>query len=319
VNKTPLVISGSIAIDRIMHFSGKYSDHIRPEALDSLSVSIFLDQLQDAYGGVGANIAYSLALLGDEPYLLGSVGPDAVAYMERLAHDGVNITHVHESKLNTATFNVITDDAQNQVGGFYPGAMFDSDTLSFEPWANADPLVVISPHDPQAMKRQVAECEKWSLRMMYDIGQQVTNLPGKDMAEGVRAAEILILNEYELSVLSEKTNMDPTDIKATVPIVITTYGKKGSVIEGSRVPRPIQVGIAKPKQMGDPTGAGDAYRAGFLYGFTRGWHLKAAAQLGAVLSSYAIEESGTQAHRCDLNDAKARYKTAFSEDLPSVS
>jgi len=302
-----------------MHFSGKYRDHIRPEALDSLSISIFLDQLQDAYGGVGANIAYSLALLGDEPFLLGSVGPDALVYMEKLAHDGVNITHVHQSKLNTATFNVISDDAQNQVGGFYPGAMFDSDMLSFEPWANSDPLVVISPHDPKAMKRQVAECEKWSLRMMYDIGQQVSNLPGKDMAEGVRAAEILILNEYEMSVLSDKTGWDPADIKASVPIVITTYGKKGSVIEGSRVPKPIQVGVAKPKTVGDPTGAGDAYRAGFLYGFVRGWHLKAAAQLGAVMSSFAIETTGTQSHHVSLDDAKARYKASFNEDIPSVN
>ena len=302
-----------------MHFAGKYRDHIHADKLDALSISIFLDQLTDAYGGVGANIAYSLALLGDEPFLLGSVGPDAAVYLEKLAHDGVNITHVHESKLNTATFNVITDDAQNQVGGFYPGAMFDSDMLSFEPWKNDDPLVVVSPHDPKAMKRQVEECSKWRLRLLYDIGQQVSNLPGKDMAEGVRAAEILIVNEYELGVLAEKTGWKAAEIKQTVPIVITTFGKKGSVIEGSRVPKAIQVGVAKPKQVGDPTGAGDAYRAGFLYGFVRGWHLKAAAQLGAVTSSFAVETVGTQAHRFTLDAVRARYKAAFNEDVPSVN
>jgi adenosine kinase len=302
-----------------MHFSGTYRDHIRPEKLDALSISIFLDQLQDSYGGVGANIAYSLALLGDEPFLLGSAGPDAAVYLEKLAHDGVNITHVHESKLNTATFNVITDSDQNQVGGFYPGAMFDSSMLSLEPWKNDDPLVVISPHDPKAMKRQVEECTKWRLRLLYDIGQQVSNLPGKEMAEGVRAAEILIVNEYELGVLAEKTGWKPSEIKQTVPIVITTFGKKGSVVEGSRVPKAIQIGVAKPKQIGDPTGAGDAFRAGFLYGFVRGWHLQAAAQLGAVTSSFAIETAGTQSHRFTMDDVKTRYKAAFNEDVPSVS
>jgi adenosine kinase len=318
MNKTPIIISGSIAIDRIMNFSGKYRDHIRPDKLDSLSISIFLDELKDACGGVGANIAYSLALLGDEPFLVGSVGPDAVAYLEKLAHDGVNITRVFESKLPTATFNVITDADQNQVGGFYPGAMFDSDTLSFAQWKNDDPIVVISPHDPKAMKRQVAECQKWRLRLLYDVGQQVSNLSGKDMAEGVRAAEILILNEYELGVLSEKTGWKAEGIKQTVPIVITTFGKKGSIIEGSRVPKPITVGVAKPKQVADPTGAGDAFRSGFLYGFMRGWHLKAAAQLGAVTSSFAIETLGTQSHRFTLDTVKVRYEDAFGEELPNA-
>lgn len=319
MNKTPIVISGSIAIDRIMNFSGKYRDHINPEKLDSLSISIFLDGQLDARGGVGANIAYSLALLDEEPFLLGSVGTDATAYMESLAHDGVNITHVFESKLPTAAFNVITDADQNQVGGFYPGAMFDSGTLSFEPWKNDDPLVVVSPHDPKAMKRQVAECAQWKLRMLYDVGQQVSNLNGKDMAEGLRAAEILILNEYELSVLAKKTGLSVHQIKQQVPIVITTLGSKGSVIEGSRVPKAITVGVCKPKQVADPTGAGDAFRSGFLYGFVRGWHLKACAQLGAVTAAYAIEAVGTQNHRFTLAQAKARYAQAFNEQTPNES
>lgn len=314
----PIVISGSIAIDRIMNFSGRYSDHIRTEKLDSLSISIFLTELKDAYGGVGANIAYSMALLGDEPILLGSVGKDALLYMEKLAHDGVNIKHVFESDLPTASFNVITDTDQNQVGGFYPGAMFDSDVLSFETWKSDAPIVVIAPHDPKAMKRQVEECKKWALRLMYDIGQQVSNLPGDEMAEGVKAAEILILNDYELTVLSKKTGLSIDEIKKTVPIVITTLGKKGSVIEGKKVPKAITVGIVKPGRVADPTGAGDAYRAGFLYGYARGWPLKACAQLGAVCGTYAIETMGTQSHAFTLDEITKRYKATFKEELPSL-
>lgn len=299
-----------------MRFSGSYQDHIRPEKLDSISISIFLDELHDAHGGVGANIAYSLALLGERPVLLGSVGSDGLLYMEKLAHHGVDISHVFESKLPTAAFNVITDSDQNQVGGFYPGAMFDSTSLSFEPWKDANPLVVVSPHDPKTMRKQVQECKEWGLRLCYDIGQQVSNLPGEEMAEGIAAAEILILNDYEMSVLSDKSGIAIADIKKQVPIVITTYGKDGSVIEGSHVPEPIKVGVAAPAQVADPTGAGDAFRAGFLYGHARGWPLLDSAQLGAVCASYAIEETGTQTHAFTAADINARYVTSFDQPLP---
>ncbi len=314
----PILVSGSIAIDRIMNFEGKYSDHINPDKLDSLSISIFLKELKDANGGVGANIAYSLALLGEEPFLVGSAGKDAVAYMEKLAHDGVNITHVFESELPTASFNVITDSDQNQVGGFYPGAMFDSDSLSFAPWKDHSPLAVVAPHDPKAMKRQVQECKDWSLRLFYDIGQQVSNLPGDEMRAGVEAAEVLILNDYELSILSQKTGLSVDEIKKMVPVVVTTFGKDGSVIEGAKVAEPIKVGVAAPKQVADPTGAGDAYRAGFLYGYARDWPLKASAQLGAVCAAYAIETMGTQSHTFTVEEITNRYREAFGEDLPGA-
>jgi adenosine kinase len=316
VKQASIVVSGSIAIDRIMNFSGKYADHIQTDKLDSLSISIFLDELQDAHGGVGANIAYSLALLGDEPFLVGSVGPDGLLYMEKLAHLGVNISHVFESKLPTATFNVITDSDQNQVGGFYPGAMFDSATLTFAPWKDENAIVVVSPHDPKAMRRQVQQAKEFNLRLMYDIGQQVSNLPGDEMAEGVDAAEVLILNDYEMSVLASKTGRTIEAIKQQVPIVVITLGKKGSVIEGKNVPEAITVGIVPPEQIADPTGAGDAFRAGFLYGYARDWPLKVCAQLGAVCGTYAVETMGTQSHLFTFTDVGQRYKKAFNEDLP---
>ena len=315
MQQTPIVISGSIAIDRIMSFGGKYQDVIDPEHLNSLSISVFVDSLKDVHGGVAANIAYSLALLGDEPFLLGSVGHDATAYMEELARAGVNITHLHESDLPTASFNEITDSDLNQVGGFYPGAMFDSSTLSLKPWKDQSPIVVVSPHDPKAMKSQVQEAKEWGLRLCYDIGQQVSNMTGEDMLAGVEAAELLILNEYELGVLSKKIGIDVATIKTTVPIVITTLGKKGSVIEGSRVGKPIVIGVAQPTRVSDPTGAGDAFRSGFLYGFVRRWPLEDAAQLGAVVSSFALESVGTQTHHFTLEDIRVRYKEAFGKTI----
>lgn len=318
VGTHPIVISGSIAIDRIMNFQGRYADHIRPEKIDSLSISIFIRNLTDAHGGVGANIAYSLALLGETPILLGAVGKDGLLYMEELAHQGVDITHVFESKLPTATFTVLTDSDQNQVGGFYPGAMFDSSTLTLEHWKDAAPIVVVSPHDPKAMKRQVAECKKWSLRLCYDIGQQVSNIPAEDLLAGMQTAEILILNDYELTTFSQKVGVSIADIKKKVPVVITTLGKDGSVIEGARIPTSIQVGAATVKHVADPTGAGDAYRSGLLYGLARDWPLKACAQLGAICGAYAVESLGTQAHSWTPAEITDRYEQTFSEPLPSV-
>lgn len=313
--KSNVVVSGSIAIDRIMNFDGRYEDLIRADSLDNISLSVFLQSMADTYGGVGANIAYSLALLGDAPVLLGSVGKDAREFMDKLSSQGVDTSHIHRSDLPTAAFNVITDSAQSQIGGFYPGAMFDSDSLSLAPWKDENPIVVVSPHDPKAMKRQVQECAKWSLRLCYDIGQQVNNMDAEDMREGIKAAHILILNEYEISQLSDKTGLSVAEIKSSVPIVITTKGKDGSIIEGAEVSKPLTIGIVPPTSVVDPTGAGDAFRAGFLYGFARDWPLKTCAQLGATCATFAVESMGTQAHQFTFADVAKRYEKTFNEAL----
>ncbi len=311
-----IVLTGSIAIDRIMSFSGSYEDYLHAEKLDSVSVSIFLDSLRDTSGGVAANIAYTLSLLGNEPYLLGSVGPDAVEYMEKLARHGVNIAHTHESTLPTASFNVITDRDQNQVGGFYPGAMFDSDTLSLEPWRGQNALVVISPHDPKAMRKQIEEAREMNLSVCYDIGQQVSNAPAEDIRAGVEAAEMLVLNDYEFAVLCKRTGLEAHEITAQVPVVITTHGPDGSRIEGRDVEKPIEIGVVSASEVVDPTGAGDAYRAGLCYGYAHDWSLHEAAQLGATCASFAIETLGTQTHTFDRESLAERYEKTFGTPPP---
>jgi adenosine kinase len=309
----PLVVSGSIAIDRIMNFGGDYPDLIQTQKLHSLSVSILLDSLQDTRGGIGANICYSLAMLGDSPILLGSIGESAKDYMADLEKLGVNTEHVHVSDLPTASFNVITDGNNRQVGGFYPGAMSDSASLSFEPWKDAKPFVVIAPHDPKGMRRQVSECKAHGLRLFYDVSQQVTNISGEEIKEGVEIAELLIVNDYEMSVICDKTGMSEEQIKKSVPIVVTTLGSDGSVIEGKAAPKRIEIGIVKPERIVDPTGAGDAYRAGFIYGYIRGWGHQQSAQLGATCAAYALEHAGTQSHQFTFKDVAERYQVAFGE------
>lgn len=298
-----------------MNFAGSYKDLIKPDKIHVLSISVFLKKMADTHGGVAANIAYTLALLGEKPILLGSVGTDAKGYMRRLRAKGVNTRFVHESQLPTAAFNVITDVDDNQVGGFYPGAMFDSQSLSFVSWKGRNVFCVISPHDPTAMRRQVKECVRFNLPYFYDVGQQVSNLDGDDLAAGVKSAHLVIVNDYELAVLCEKAKINPSELKARVPVVITTLGKKGSVIEGKSVPKPIKIKSAKPTQVVDPTGAGDAYRAGFLYGFVRGFDLKVCGQMGAVAAVYAIEKHGTQEHVFTRGEFSKRYEATYSKQL----
>ena len=299
-----------------MNFGGHFTDLIKFEKIHSLSISIFLDDLADSRGGVGANIAYSMALLGNQPILLGSIGREAGRYMQDLKKLGVNIRHVHKSQLPTASFNVFTDAGNRQFGGFYPGAMFDSTKLSFAPWKNKEAFMVIAPHDPKGMARQVEQCKRYDLRLFYDVSQQVTNISGKDIQAGVNAAELLIVNDYELSVICQKTGKTEVQIKALVPVVITTLGSDGSQVEGKNVPESIRVGIVKPKRIVDPTGAGDAFRAGFLHGYIRGWDLKTSARLGSTCAAYAIEQSGIQSHVFNYKDVSSRYQSAFKDQLP---
>lgn len=318
-HNSPIIISGSIAIDRIMGFDGRYQDLITPENIKSLSISPLLNRLEISNGGVAANICYSLALLGDTPVLLGSVGPDASLYMGNLAGVGVNTSYVHISDVPTASFSVITDNDENQVGGFYPGAMSDSVPLSFKPWKGTKAIVVVGAHDPAGMIRQVAEAKSWNLRMVYDASQQITTLGKTDLIAGIEAAEVLILNDFEMSVLSDKTGLSLSQIGRKVPVLITTLGKDGSIIKGSTVPEPIRIPIAQPRQVSDPTGAGDAYRSGLLFGLARGWDLTTSARLGATVASFAIEHHGTQGHSFTPAEIAERYRTNFDQELPPLT
>jgi adenosine kinase len=314
MSKPSLIICGSVALDRIMNFSGSYKDLIQPDKLHVLSVSVLLEKMEETRGGVGANIAYNIAVLGEEPVLFDSVGSDAGDYIKDLAAGGVNTKYMHISHLPTASFNVMTDSDDNQVGGFYPGAMSDADSLSLKSWAGQDVLVCISAHDPGSMRRQVAECQQYGLPFVYDPGQQVSNSPAEDLKAGAEAADVLIVNDYELGVLCEKAGLSPEAIKAKTPIVITTLGKDGSVIEGAKLDAPVKIPAAKPAQVTDPTGAGDAYRSGFLYGYLRQWQLPACGRLGAVVASFAIEQHGTQA-RFSKEEVIKRYQETFNEEI----
>ena len=300
-----------------MGFEGRYRDLINPDMLDSLAVAPIVHSLTVSNGGTGANIAHSLALLHDRPVLLGVVGEDGLPYLDELTARGIDTSHVHISQFSTATYQGITDSSGCHVGGFYPGAMADSSSLSLEPWKGQNVIVIVSPHDPKAMVRQVEECKKWGLRLCYDVSWQIGDMTAEQLKDAIETAEIIMLNEHEMSMLSKNTGLTHQQLAAKVPVLVTTLGEKGSLIEGTKVPEPLKVGVAKPKQVADPTGAGDAFRSGFLYGYARGWPLQACAQLGALCGTYAIETMGTQSHAFTASEIAERYRSAFNEDLPS--
>jgi adenosine kinase len=177
--------------------------------------------------------------------------------------------------------------------------------------------VLIGPHDPAAMKRQVRECKQWGLNLIYDIGQQVASLPKEDLLEGLDAARMLILNQYELELFEEKTGLNLDTIRQQVSFLIITKGKDGSLVSGREVLEPIAVGVAKPEIELDPTGAGDAYRGGFLHGFIRNWPMLECARVGAVMGSFALEETGTQNHHPTVEQIHARYQQTFDQPFPN--
>lgn len=305
-----VVLTGSIAIDRIMVFPGEFSQVIQADKLHVLSLSVLINKLQDTRGGVAANIAYSLALLGDHPVLYGSAGQEAKSYIEDLARLGVDTQFVHYSHLPTATFTVMNDQRNCQIGGFYPGAMSDAQSLNFDQFT-PDAFYVISPHDPTQMAKQVQICQAKKLRLFYDVGQQATNISAEDIRQGIKAAELLIVNDYEMGVLVEKTGWTQADIISQVKTCVITLGSNGCDIyqDGKSVTVP----ALRVQDVIDPTGAGDAFRAGFLYGFVRNFPAAKCAELGSTAAAYAIEQLGTQSHTFTPEAFFARHQSNYQK------
>ncbi len=311
-----ILLTGSLAVDQIMNFDGLFEDMIRPDKLHVLSLSVLVKELKHTRGGIAGNIAYSLALLGEQPILYASIGEDQRSYMAALADLGVDTQYVHYSKLPTATFSVITDKNDCQVGGFYPGAMGDAAQLSLKKVATKDILVVISAHDPLQMGVQISECRNLKQRLCFDIGQQVNSLPVEVLAQGLATAEILILNDYEMGMLAQRLNLSPAEIISQVPVCVITLGEQGSQIYiRTDAPQPQLVPAVKVTQVVDPTGAGDAFRAGFLYGYVRNWPVATCAQLGSTVAAYVVESYGTQTHSFTLAELKERYQATYQSSL----
>lgn len=312
-----ILVTGSLAFDHIMDFPESFEENIIPEKLKALSVSFLAKNFSKNYGGVAGNIAYSLALLGQKVAILASVGQmDFAPYQKHLRKTGVDLSFVCQKKETfTANMFMITDINNCQIAGFYPGAMSVDRELSVRKTFKTQKFdfAVIAPTVPEAMGLFVKEVKMLDIPYLFDPAQQIPRLSSEQLKEGLNGAEILICNDYERALITKKTGFSEKQILARVKILITTLGEKGSRIQTGT--QKFEIGISNPRQVVDPTGAGDGYIAGFLAGYLGGFPLQTCGQLGATVATCAIEHYGTQKHKFTLAEFKNRYKEAFGKKL----
>jgi adenosine kinase len=309
-----IFVTGSIAYDYIMVFPGKFRDHILADKMHVLSVSFLVDTLTRRRGGTGANIAYNLALLGEKPVLVGTVGEDFEDYRKGLEGLGVDASGARViAGEHTASCFINTDLEDNQITAFYPGAMSKASTVSPKDLgATPADLVVIAPNDPAAMARYAAECTVAKIPYLYDPSMQLPRMDKAELEEGCKGAKVLAGNDYEFGMMAEKLGVSESDLRGRVPITVMTLGEKGALItvEGNEY----EIPSARPEKVVDPTGAGDAFRSGFVAGMARGLSWPAVGRMASLTAAYAIEHPGTQEHAYSLDAFLARYRSNFGPD-----
>lgn len=312
-----IVVTGSFAFDYIMQFPGRFTDHILPDRLEKISLSFLVDEMTKVRGGCAPNIAYSLALLGERPRLMAAAGQDALEYRDWLAAHGVDtsLLRVYDD-LFTASFFVNTDRDQNQIASFYTGAMARARELSFYDLdAQEVQIAIVSPNDPAAMARYARECRELGIPYVYDPSQQVARVDGEELTEGLTGARILILNEYEYDILQKKTGLDEDRLFERVQTIIVTQGEDGSTIlsrdaAAGQVQR-LHIPVARPQAAYDPTGVGDAYRAGLLKGLVRGYPWPVTGRIASLAAVYVLEHPGPQPLPYTRQEFVRRYRENF--------
>ncbi|NIJ11350.1 adenosine kinase [Saccharomonospora amisosensis] len=312
-----IAVTGSIATDHLMSFSGKFSEQFVADQLENVSLSFLVEDLEIRRGGVAANISFALGRMGLSPILVGAVGHDFDDYRSWLERHGVDTKSVHVSAdKHTARFLCTTDQAQNQIASFYAGAM--SEAREIELQAVADrvgslDLVVVAPNDPAAMLRHTEECRQRGIPFAADISQQLAIMPGEDVKQLVEGATYLFTNEYESSLLLKHTGWSTDEVLDRVGTWVMTHGGRGVRIEG-RGHDPVSINAVPDIEPVEPTGVGDAFRAGFLWGISRKMSMERAAQVGCVLASIVLETVGPQEYPLDRADFSNRAARAYGND-----
>jgi len=314
-----IVVTGSIAFDYIMTFPGHFKDHFLADQIEHVSLSFLVDDMRVVRGGCAANIAYSLALLGERPYLLATAGRDGHEYREWLAERGIDVAGMHLcDDCYTASFFVNTDQDGNQIATFYSGAMGRAGLLSFHSFPDPRQIewAIISPNDPGAMAQYTQECRELGIPFIYDPSQQVARCPGADLAAGAQGARILIVNEYEREIFSKKTGLDEAGILRLVETLIITRGKDGARIITPQGGRHVTYDIpaAPAAQRLDPTGVGDAFRAGLLKGLRAGLPWPIIGRIGSLAATHVLEDPGPQPCPYTRADFVARYERTFGPE-----
>jgi len=306
-------LTGSIAFDYLMTFPGHFGDHFLADKLESISLSFLVDKMIKRRGGIGPNIGYTMAMLGGSPILFGTVGQDFGEYRSFLEQTGVDTSAVKVIEDDfTASFFATTDYDNCQIASFYPGAMSHAGEVKLSSW-RGDPLemVVISPTDPEAMIQYVEEAQALDLPYIYDPSQQTVRLTGEELRQGVEGAYALFVNEYEFSLIEKHTGMTLDEIKDCLEILVITKGESGSTVITRK--EELDIPAVPPEEILDPTGIGDAYRGGFLTGYSFQLDLKLCAEMGALAAAYCLEVDGPQSHHYTPETFIIRFREHFDD------
>ena len=304
-----IVVTGSIAFDYLMSFPGRFTEHFLPEHMQRVSLSFLVDTMDKRRGGCAPNIAYTLALLGERPFLMGTAGQDFGDYRAWLEAARIDTSLVKQVPDKfTASFFCSTDTENNQIASFYTGAMAHAAELSFRTVKDAG-LVIVSPNDPAAMVQYAEECRTLGIPYIFDPGQQCARMSGDELRDGVTGARVVICNDYEFELLRQKTGLDEAEILKEAEALIVTRGENGCWIY--TVDDRIDVEAVPPHRIVDPTGVGDAFRGGLMKGIASGADYQTSAQIGSVAATYALEHLGGSSHSYTYAEFKRRYEQHF--------
>jgi adenosine kinase len=315
-----ILVSGSLAYDRIMDYSGRFADHLMPDQLHNINVSFMVNGLKEKFGGTAGNIAYALSMLGEHPRILAAIGRDHQRYFEWLERYGLGTgtIKVIDEEFTASAF-ITTDADDNQITQFNPGAMFHPCGLetsgindgSFNP---GDCIAIVAPGNLQDMSEYPSAYKRLGVFCIFDPGQSLPAWDGEDLARTIAQADMLISNEYELEMITSKTGLNLDQLLTMVASVITTKGAHGTEVltpnEATSIP------VVPTDNAVDPTGAGDAFRGGLIKGMVLGYPLVRAAQMGTVCAHYVVQQYGTQEYNFTLEEFTAKLEEHFG--LPPV-
>lgn len=310
-----IAVSASIATDHLMCFPGRFADVLLADQLANVSLSFLVDDLQIRRGGVGGNIAFAMGVLHRTPLLVGAVGADFAEYRAWLEQHGVDCSTVHISdRAHTARFVCTTDEDMAQIASFYPGAMSEARDISVAELAENHTLdlVLVGANDPEAMLRHTEECRELGIAFAADPSQQLARLDGDQAVRLIEGAAYLFTNKYEWALLLQKTGLSEAEVAQRVGVRVTTLGADGVLIV-DRDGTEVTVGVVPENEKVDPTGVGDAFRAGFLTGHTSGLSIERSAQLGSLIAVLVLETTGTQEWKLDKDEALVRLAKAYGD------
>jgi adenosine kinase len=288
-----IIVSGSLAYDRIMDFPGSFSEHILPEKIHVLNICFQVNGMKEKFGGTAGNIAYALTLMGEKPEISATIGHDYHRYLAWLDKNGISTKNIKiiEDEFSACAY-ITTDRADNQITGFNPGAMKYSSSLDFDKFNPEETLVIVSPGNLEDMLNYPRACKARGIDYIFDPGQSLPMLDAKDLTQAIEGCWILIANDYEIDLIMSKTGLNKKALLTRAKTIIVTLGAQGSRVSGADADIPIPV--VTPRKVDDPTGAGDSYRGGLISGLVQRKDIVQSARMGSVCASFAVECYGTQ-------------------------